>query len=213
MATAEANCKLYVARAMDYINTNAYAGTKVKIIANLHYPGYNADNVTGSCTIGGVAVNYRNAFLPYLAQSNWRACNFAQQYGFQCADSFAQYMGADYDSNGDGQIDSEALKYIPGETEASYENRITVTLKSTLRDANTHFANSTTSYDYIQSDDTHPTYTGSTIYIGLIGGSGSTTTAPDYTDAQIVSGKNPVWDRYGHERMGWALSVFNPATP
>ena len=50
MATAEANCKLYVARAMDYINTNAYAGTKVKIIANLHYPGYNADNVQSSCT-------------------------------------------------------------------------------------------------------------------------------------------------------------------
>jgi lysophospholipase L1-like esterase len=213
ITTALNNCTTYQQAAMQYINANASANTKLKVISNIYYPGYNADNVTGSCTINGVAVNYRNAFLPYLAQSNWRACNFAQQYGFQCADSFAQYMGADYDSNGDGQVDSAALAYIPGETEANYVNRITVTLKSTLRDANTHFVNSTTSYDYIQSDDTHPTYTGSTVYIGLIGGSGSTTTAPDYSDASIVGGKNPVWNQYGHERMGWALSVFNPATP
>ena len=33
------------------------------------------------------------------------------------------------------------------------------------------------------------------------------------TDGQIVNGQNPVWSLYGHERMGWALSVFNPATP
>lgn len=207
------NCTTYQQAAMQYINANASANTKLKVISNIYYPGYNADNVTGSCTINGVPVNYRDAFLPYLAQSNWRACNFAQQYGFACADSFAQYMGADYDSNGDGQIDSDALAYIPGESEASYVNRITVTLKSTLRDSNTHYVNSTTSYDYLQSDDTHPTYTGSTVWIGFIGGSGSTTTAPDYTDAQIVGGKNPVWNRYGHERMGWALSVYNPATP
>ena len=25
------------------------------------------------------------------------------------------------------------------------------------------------------------------------------------------NGKNPIWNRYGHERMGWALSTFNPA--
>jgi len=213
ITTALNNCTTYQQAAMQYINANASANTRLKVISNIYYPGYNADNVTGSCTINGVAVNYRDAFLPYLARSNWRACNFAQQYGFQCADAFAQYMGADYDSNGDGQVDSAALAYIPGESEASYVNRITVTLKSTIRDANTHFANSTTSYDYIQSDDTHPTYTGSTVWIGLIGGSGSTTTAPDYSDANIVGGKNPVWNRYGHERMGWALSVFNPATP
>lgn len=91
--------------------------------------------------------------------------------------------------------------------------RITVTLKRTIRDANTHFVNASTSYDYIQSDDTHPTYIGGTTYLGLIGGTGSGSGAPDYTDAQIVGGKNPVWNRYGHERMGWALSVYNPTTP
>ena len=70
---------------------------------------------------------------------NWRACNFAAQYGFACADSFAQYMGADYDSNGDGQIDSDALRYVQGESESAYVTRITTTLRSTIRDANTHF--------------------------------------------------------------------------
>jgi hypothetical protein len=47
----------------------------------------------------------------------------------------------------------------------------------------------------------------------LIGGSGSGSGAPDYSGSQIVGGKNPVWNRYGHERMGWALSAYNPATP
>jgi hypothetical protein len=106
--------------------------------------------------------------MPYLVRMNWRACNFAAQYGFACADSFAQYMGADYDSNSDGQIDSDALRYVQGESESAYVNRITVTLRSTVRDANTHFVNGSTSYDYIQSDNTHPTYTGSTIYVGPV---------------------------------------------
>ncbi len=72
---------------------------------------------------------------------------------------------------------------------------------------------SSTSYDYIQSDDTHPTYTGSTVGVGLFGGTGSGTSGPDYTDAQIVNGKNPVWNQLGHERMGWALTANNPPTP
>src|SRR5262245_52220944 len=36
------SCKTYVAQAMDYINANAHANTKLKIISNLYYPGYNA---------------------------------------------------------------------------------------------------------------------------------------------------------------------------
>ena len=152
-------------------------------------------------------------FLPYLAGMNWRACNFANTYGFACADSFAQFMGADYDSNNDGQIDSDALRYVQGESEDAYVARLTTTLRATIRDANVHLVNASTSWDYIQSDNTHPTYTGSTVFLGLIGGSGSGSGAPDYSGAQIVGGKNPVWDHFGHERMGWALSVYNPATP
>jgi len=209
--TALNNCTNYQQLAMQAINQYATAGS-VKMIANLYYPGYNADNALSNCTDSqtGQKVNKQSAFLPYLAKANWRACNFAAQYGFACIDSFAQYMGADYDSNGDGQIDSDALRYIQGESEANYVTRITTTLRSTIRDANAHLVNASTSYDYIQSDDTHPTYYGSaTIGINIFTGSGSGSGAPDFT-SQIVGGKNPEWNKWGHERMGWGLSVFNP---
>jgi lysophospholipase L1-like esterase len=166
------NCKTYVAAAMDYINANAYAGVKVKIISNLHYPGYNADNVQSSCKDAstGATVNLRTTFLPKLATMNYWMCEYARQKGFQCTDNFAEYMGADYDSNGDGIIDTNGLRYVSGESEASYLTRITSTLKPTIRDANAHFVSASSSYDYIQSDDTHPTYTGGTVTAGLFGG-------------------------------------------
>jgi lysophospholipase L1-like esterase len=211
--TAQTNCTTYTAAAMDYINANAAAGTKLKVVANLYYPGYAADNALANCTISGVRPNKQEIFLPYIARMNWRACNFAAQKGFACADSFAQYMAADYDSNGDGLIDSEAIRFVNGESESAYVNKIVTTYRATLRDANTHFVNASTSYDYIQSDNTHPTYTGATVYVGFFGGTGSGSSGPDYTDAQIVGGKNPIWNQLGHERMGWALSVYNPATP
>jgi lysophospholipase L1-like esterase len=211
--TALANCTTYTQAAMTYINANASANTRLKVVSNLYYPGYAADNALSNCTIGGVRQNKQEIFLPYLARMNWRACNFANTYGFTCADSFAQYMGADYDSNGDSQIDSDALRYVQGESENDYVTRLTVTLRSTIRDANTHFVSASTSYDYIQSDNTHPTYTGSTVYVGFFGGTGTGSGPPDYSGAQIVGGKNPVWNQLGHERMGWALTANNPATP
>jgi hypothetical protein len=213
--TALSNCTTYTDLAMQAINTYAHPNTKLKVITNLYYPGYDADNALASCTDSstGQRPNKQQVFLPYLARMNWRACNFAAQRGFACADSFAQYMAADYDSNGDGVIDSEAIRYVQGESESAYVNKLVSTYRPTIRDANVKLVSSSTSFDYIQSDNTHPTYTGSTIYIGLIGGSGSGSGPPDYSGSQISGGKNPVWNRYGHERMGWALSVFNPATP
>ncbi len=207
-------CTTYTERAMQTINQYA-TSAKVKIVSNIYYPGFDADNVLTSCTDSatGQRINKRDKFLPLLARSNWRTCNLAARYGFQCADSFAEYMAADYDSNGDGQIDSAAIRYIPGETEAAYVQRITSPLRSTQRDANTHFVGSSTSYDYIQSDNTHPTYLGSTISVSFWTGSGSGTGAPQYTDAQIVGGKNPDWNKNGHDKMGWESSKFNPATP
>ena len=212
MDTALNNCKTYVARAMDYINANAHANTRLKVISNLYYPGYNADNVQSTCrdATTGATVNLRDRFLPYLTKMNYWMCEYARQKGFKCADSFAEYMGADYDSNGDGQVDSAALRYVAGETEASYVTRITSTLKSTLRDANVKLVAASSSYDYIQSDDVHPTYTGGTVSAGLWGGS-TGTGAPRYTS--FTGGKSPIWNRYGHERMGWTVSVFNPPSP
>ena len=206
------SCKVYVAAAMDYIKANAHPNTRLKVISNLYYPGYNADNVQSSCRDAstGQTVNLRDRFLPAIAKMNYWMCEYARQKGFQCTDSFAQYMGADYDSNNDGQVDSDALRYMAGESEATYVGRITGTLKGTLRDANTKFVTSTSSYDYIQSDDTHPTYTGGTVTAGIWGGS-TGTGAPRYTS--YTNGRSPIWNSYGHERMGWALSVYNPASP
>jgi lysophospholipase L1-like esterase len=213
MNAAVNNCKTYVAAAMDFINANAYPGTKLKVISNLYYPGYSADNTQSACrdATTGATVNLQNTFLPKVAAMNYWMCEYARQKGFKCADSFAQYMGADHDRNGDGKVDSDALRHVAGESEASYVTRITSTLRSTIRDANAHFVSSSTSYDYIQSDDTHPTYTGGTVTAGLFGsttGSG----AARYT-AFPGGGKSPIWNQYGHERMGWALSTSNPAAP
>ena len=212
MDTALNNCKTYVAAAMNSINANAYSGVKLKIISNLYYPGYAADNVQSSCKDGGTGatVSVQNVLLPYIAKMNYWMCEYARQKGFQCADNFAQYMGADYDSNGDGQVDSDALRYVLGETEASYVTRITGTLRSTIRDSNTHFVSSGSSYDYIQSDDTHPTYSGGTVTAGLFGGT-TGSGAARYTS--FTNGKSPIWNQYGHERMGWAISTSNPTAP
>ncbi len=212
MDAAVASCKTYVASAMDFINANAYSGVKLKVISNLHYPGYNADNVQSSCkdATTGATVNLRDRFLPKLAQMNYWMCEYARQKGFVCADNFAQYMGADYDSNGDGVIDSDGLRFVAGESEASYVARITGTLKSTIRDANAKFVSASSSYDYIQSDDTHPTYSGGTVSAGLFGGT-TGSGAARYTS--FTNGKSPIWNQYGHERMGWAISTSNPAAP
>ena len=202
-------CKTYVKAAIDYINLNAYSGTKVKIISNLYYPGYLADTAKSSCTDAGTRqpVVLQDVFLPRVAKMNFFMCDYAAFHSFKCADNFAQFMGAD-------GADSDALRYIAGGTEsdyaireAAYVTRITLTERSKIRDANMHFVSASTSFDYIQSDDTHPTYTGGTVNAGLFGGT-TGSGAARYT-ATITGGKNPIWNQYGHERMGWAVSTFN----
>lgn len=209
--TALSNCKTAVQNATTFIKANASANVRLKVISNLYYPGFNADNVLTSCTdpTTGTKVNLRDLFLPYIAKANYSMCEFGRQSGFQCADLFAAFMGRDFDSNGDGKIDSDALKWVPLETEAAYTTRITA-LKSTLVDANTHFVNSSTSFDYLQSDDTHPTFTGGSVTAGLFGG---TTGSGAARFTSFTGGKNPVFNQFGHELMGWVLSVLNPATP
>ncbi|MFN7294332.1 MAG: hypothetical protein ACK5TT_06310, partial [Lysobacteraceae bacterium] len=177
-----------------------------------YYPGYNADNVQSSCrdAATGQTVNLRDRFLPILVRMNFAMCDLARQKGFQCADSFAQYMGADIDTNGDGRIDSDALRYVAGESESSYVTRITQTLRGTLRDSNFKQATASSTFDYMQSDDTHPTFTGGTVSAGLFGGS-TGRGAPRYTS--FTNGRSPIWNQFGHERMGWALSVYQAPSP
>ncbi|ATB32966.1 SGNH/GDSL hydrolase family protein [Melittangium boletus] len=211
---ALANCTRYTEKAMQAINQYA-TQARLKVVANLYYPGFDADNVPTTCTDAQQKpVNKREKFLPYVVTSNWRTCHLAEQYGFQCADVFAEFMGADYDGNGDGQIDRDALLYIPGESESAYVSRVTGTLGATLRDANTHFVDANTSYDYLQSDNVHPThFSSATISLGFFSGTGTGSGPSDFPDAQISEGKNPQWNGWGHERMGWRLSTFNLTAP
>lgn len=212
LETAINNCKTYVAAAMDYINANAHPNTRLKIIANLYYPGFNADNVQSSCrdATTGATVNLRDRFLPALARMNYWMCEYARQKGFRCADSFAEYMAADFDSNGDGIVDADAIRYVAGESETAYVTKITQTYRSTLRDANTKFVGASSSFDYIQSDDVHPTFAGGTVSAGIWGGS-TGSGAPRYSS--FTNGRSPIWNQFGHERMGWSLSTYNPESP
>jgi lysophospholipase L1-like esterase len=209
---AVTTCKTYVAAAMDFINANAYPGVKLKIVSNLYYPGYAADNARSSCreAATGTTVNLQTVFLGKLAEMNYWMCEYARLKGFRCADNFAKYMGADYDTNADGMIDTHGLRYIAGEGVSAYVHRIRDTLRATIRDANAHFVSPGVSYDYIQSDDTHPTYSGGTVRAGLLGGTSGLGPAR-YTS--FPNGKSPIWNQYGHERMGWTLSISNPASP
>ncbi len=215
---AFANCKNFTQLAMNDINTFANANTKLKIVSNLYYPGFNADNSFSSCTdtvngdpANGFHVNMQTLFIPRIAESNWWVCKLAADNGFLCADSFATYMARDYDSNGDGLNDSDAIRYRPGESVDDYKARI-VSLRSTLRDANFKLVDATTSFDYIQSDDTHPTFEGATASTLFTTPGGSNpvlfATAGPYPD-----GKNPHWNQNGHDRMGWMLDPTATYTP
>jgi hypothetical protein len=205
------SCRQNVAKAMDYINANAYAGVKLKVISNLHYPGLDANNKQSSCRDAstGQTVNISEMMLGYAARVNWLMGNYANQKGFKYVDSFAMYHAADYDTNGDGIVDSEAIKYVPGESESSYVTRITKTLRSTIKDANLKRLSASSTVDYIQSDDVHPTFTGGSAT--LLGGTATGSAAPRYTS--FTNGKSPIWNSYAHERTGWAMSVGNPTAP
>ncbi|MBX3024289.1 PxKF domain-containing protein [bacterium] len=218
LQTAGTNCRTYTELAMKNINQYAHANTKVKVVMNLYYPGFDADNAYSACTdpvngdpANGNRVHMRTLFLPLLAESNWWTCHLAEQYGFECADAFAQYMARDYDGNGDGRIDSDAIRYLKGESLDDYRSRI-LSLAGTLRDANLKLVTNSTTFDYIQSDDTHPTFEGATASAFLTTPGGDVAvqfaTAGPYPD-----GKNPHWNWNGHDRMGWGLDPTGTLTP
>ena len=210
------NCTNYTQLAMQYINANAHANTKLKVVSNLYYPGYAADNALANCTDSGTGQrpNKQDMFLPRIAQMNWRACNFAAQNGFACADSFAQYMGADYDSNGDGQIDSDALRYVQGESRGRLRHqhhdhaprdaaRREHALRQRQHELRLHPVRQ-------HAPDLHRRHDLRRLLrrLGLAARARPTTATRRSSAARTRSGTS-----FGHERMGWALSVFNPATP
>ncbi|RYZ13150.1 MAG: SGNH/GDSL hydrolase family protein, partial [Myxococcaceae bacterium] len=84
LQSALAACTTYMERSMQTINQYA-TSAKVKVIANIYYPGFDADNVLTACTdsVTKQKVNKQTYFLPLLARSNWRACSLASKYGFK----------------------------------------------------------------------------------------------------------------------------------
>ena len=120
-------------------------------------------------------------------------------------------MGADYDSNGDGQVDSDALKYVAGETEASYVTRITVdaAVDAARRQ---HALRVLDQQLRLHPVGRHPPDLHRRHRHGRPVRRHHRHRARRATPS-FTGGKNPIWNSYGHERMGWALSMFNPATP
>ena len=209
---ALATCITNVDKAMTLVNATATTAT-TKGVANLYYPGFDKDVAAARCTdASGQHPKIQDVLLPYMARSNYRTCSVARQRGFGCADTFAEFMAADVDTNDDGLVDSDALRLDPSgaETEAAYVTRITQTLRATLRDGHHHGlppgAAAGDAADYIYSDDIHPT-----VYLGMVNVGSTGTAPPDFTDAQLGSGRNPMWNLYGHERLGAALAAFAPA--
>lgn len=210
---ALADCTLYMEKAMQALHEHA-TRVQARIFMNLYYPGYDADDFKSLChdATTGQPIHRQSLFLSYLARSNWRACDIAARHGFSCADVFAEFMGADFDSDSDGQVDSAALAFLSGEGEEEYVHRIVVTLRATIHDAHRHFINAVQVRDYLQGNNIHPTYhSAAHIEFGMGGeGRGS---GPALFTTEIEGGKNPEWNQWGHERLGWKLSTFHPDTP
>lgn len=199
-------CVTNMERSMIKINATAPIGA-AKVIANLYYPGFDGDDVVSRCrdAATGETVNVQDKLLPLMAHSNWRACTLARRYGFQCVDAFAELMGADYDTDGDGQADVEGLRFKASESEDDYVTRISVHKRATVRDAKAHLLGGGSSVGYLQGDDIHPTYFQDTVNNGAV-----RSFSPDFSDAELRSGKTPQWNRFGHERLGWALARAVP---
>jgi lysophospholipase L1-like esterase len=210
--TALQTCITNTEKAMVRIAASATTAT-AKVATNLYYPGFDADNAPMHCTDPASAqrINMQDALLPYMARSNWRTCTLARSHGFACADSFAEFMGADADTNGDGISDVDGLRFNPSESEDDYVKRISVTVRSTIHDANHKGVTGAAapSADYIFSDDVHPTVFGT----ATISSGGTGHGPPDFTTAQLTNGRNPQWNLFGHERMGLALWLAAPPTP
>ena len=210
--TAVTNCTTYIAAAMEAINTNALRDTKAQgrrepllpglrrrqraeLLHGLRHRRHGRTSRTCSCRTSphellDVQLRARRtaSSAPTASPSTWAPTTTptatARSTPTRCATS-------------------------QGETEAAYVTRITVDAaldaarrQHALRDVDAR------SFDYIQSDNTHPTYTGGTVSAGLFGG-----TAPARArraTRRSPNGKNPVWNQLGHERMGWATVDLQP---
>jgi hypothetical protein len=203
---ALATCQLWTERAVDFINGNAHPNVKFKILGNLYYPGYAADNQATSCSdpTTGAPINRRDRFLPLIIESNWRTCDLAVRKGWVCGDNFADFMAADYDSNGDGVVDSDFIRYQPGESLDDYKARVMFAYQEgLLRDSNFKQTGPQDTVGYLLTDNTHMTYLGPT---GGKNASGNVAVHHP-TNGPYPNGRNPTWSLNGHDRMGYSIAT------
>lgn len=157
IAGALDDCQTHLVRALN--NIAAYKKSTGKVVVmNLYYPGMNADKGR-TCGSG----THFDVFLDYIVESNWFACNEAHKRGFKCADAFAAFNAPDTDTDGNGVAESAEIRWNPAtdlDNFDAYYTRVVLNNKSILADANAKRISSTTTADYLQSDDTHPTAAG-----------------------------------------------------
>jgi lysophospholipase L1-like esterase len=158
LANALSTCKYNMTRALDIIAANRKAGSIVQIMA-LYYPGINSDK---SRTCNGMS--HFDIFLDYIAEANWYTCNEAWKRGFKCMDGLAAFNAADVDTALDADTTPDAAQIrinqaIDADNFAGYYSRV-YDSRGVLTDASYKRTSSTTTVDYLNSDDTHPTNAG-----------------------------------------------------
>jgi len=158
LASALDTCTSNMRRALDTIAANKKASAQVRIMY-LYYPGVAADKAR---TCG--ASRHFDILLDYLLEAGWTTCNEAWKRGFECVDGFAAFNAADVDTtlDADSAIDADQIR-INEDTDRDdfpgYYARVQAS-KAVIGDANTKRTSATTTVDYLQSDDTHPTTAG-----------------------------------------------------
>jgi len=158
LANALATCKTQMVRALDLFAANRKAGSIVNVMA-LYYPGINADK---SRTCNGMT--HFDIFLDYIAEANWFTCNEAWKRGFKCTDGLATFNAADVDTtlDADTLVDASQIRIsqaTDADNFAGYYSRV-YDNRAVLTDASYKRTSSTTTVDYLVSDDTHPTNAG-----------------------------------------------------
>jgi hypothetical protein len=159
LATALDTCRSNLIRALNTIAANRKSGSQV-VVMSLYYPGLGSDKGR-TCSTGG---NHFDVFLDYILEANWTTCNEAWARGFKCADGLASFNAADVDTNLDADstpdIDQVRINQTSDQNNfPAYYNRV-LGAKNVLTDANTKRTGTSTTVDYLQSDDTHPTAAG-----------------------------------------------------
>jgi lysophospholipase L1-like esterase len=158
LVNALSTCKTQLVRALNKIALERKSTSMVQVMA-LYYPGLNSDK---SRTCNGMS--HFDIFLDYLAEVNWFTCNEAWKRGFKCMDGLAAFNAADVDTTLDADTSPDAAEIrmsqaVDGNNFAGYYSRL-FDNRAVLTDANTKRTSSTTTVDYLLSDDTHPTNLG-----------------------------------------------------